>query len=130
MGRPSIRTEAIEERIIDGLLEGLSLARVCDAEGMPNRRNVLRWMEADEVFAAKCARARLMQAEIMDDMILDEARACTPEMAQVAKVRISAYQWRASKLAPKKYGDRVTNEHTGPDGGPMMIVSGVPRRGE
>jgi hypothetical protein len=27
----------------------------------------------------------------------------------------------AGKLRPKKYGDKVVNEHSGPDGGPIPI---------
>jgi len=31
----------------------------------------------------------------------------------VARVVLSGLQWRASKLAPKKYGDKVKVEHEG-----------------
>jgi hypothetical protein len=31
-------------------------------------------------------------------------------------------QWRASKLAPKKYGDKVQQEVSGPDGGPVQAL--------
>ena len=37
---------------------------------------------------------------------------------QSTRVRIGAYQWRAGRLAPKKYGDKFTQEvnvQTGPD---------------
>lgn len=63
-------------------------------------------MEANKAFAAKCARAREDQAELMDEMILDVANASTPETAQCDRVKISAYQWRAAKLKPKVYGDQ------------------------
>jgi hypothetical protein len=29
----------------------------------------------------------------------------------------------AGKLRPKVYGDKITNEHTGPNGGPVQIVA-------
>jgi hypothetical protein len=64
-------------------------------------------MATNESFATKCARAREDQADYMDDLILEVANACTPETAQADRVRISAYQWRASKLKPKKYGDKL-----------------------
>lgn len=79
-------------------------------------------MEADPHFAAKCARAREAQADLMDERILEVADNCTPETAQADRVKISAYQWRASKLAPKKYGDKVVNEHSGPNGGPIQHI--------
>jgi hypothetical protein len=39
-------------------------------------------------------------------------------------------QWRAAKLAPKKYGEKIQAEHTGADGGPMQftVVTGVDRQ--
>jgi hypothetical protein len=118
MARPSSFTREIADEICDRLLEGESMRQICSAEHMPNRATVLRWMAANQDFAAMCARAREEQADLMDDLILDEARQATPDTAQVAKVRISAYQWRASKLAPKKYGDKL--QHTGDGGGPIQ----------
>jgi hypothetical protein len=41
-----------------------------------------------------------------------------------------AFQWRAAKLAPKKYGDKVEQTHVGPDGGPILIATGVVCAGE
>ncbi len=113
MGRPSSYTEEIADTICERLMEGRSLRSICDDEDMPDRRTVVRWQVQHEDFATRCARARELQADLMDDMILDAANACTVEDAQAARVKISAYQWRASKLAPKKYGDKVQTEHSG-----------------
>jgi hypothetical protein len=66
-----------------------------------------------------------MQADLMDDKILDEAEACDEDNYQAAKVRIAAYQWRASKLAPKKYGDKIQAEVGGADGGPIQAAIAV-----
>lgn len=118
-GRPSSYTQETADIICERLMDGESMVDICRDEAMPSRSSVLRWMEANPEFEARCARAREMQADLMDDMILRVANACTPETAQADKVKISAYQWRASKLQPKKYGDKVTNEHTGKDGGPI-----------
>lgn len=119
MPRPSSYTQETADIICERLIEGESLVDICRDEGMPSRATVARWAEANPDFEARCARAREMQADYMDHLILSVANACTPETAQADKVRISAYQWRASKLQPKKYGDKVTNEHTGKDGGPI-----------
>ena len=45
-----------------------------------------------------------------------------------AKLRIDTRKWAASKLKPKKYGDRVMNELTGKDGGPVEIEDKSPRQ--
>lgn len=118
-GRPSSYTEEIADTICERLMEGRSLRSICGDDDMPNRQTVVRWQVQHEDFAAKCARARELQADLMDDMILDVADGCKNETALADRVKISAYQWRASKLAPKRYGDKVQTEHSGPDGGPI-----------
>lgn len=112
-GRPSDYTEELADEICNLLIEGQSMVKICEREGMPSRATVLRWMAKDADFATKCARARELQADLMDDKILDTADASTSETAAADRVKISAYQWRASKLAPKKYGDRLDLNHSG-----------------
>jgi len=75
---------------------------------MPERDTVRRWLLVDESFSAKYARAREFQADHMDDLILECAEKCSNETAQADRVRIAAYQWRAEKLKPKRYGNRTT----------------------
>lgn len=72
-GRPSKYTPALAERICDELIEGKSLVQICNADDMPHRRTVLRWMEADDAFATKCARARVLQGDLMDARIMEVA---------------------------------------------------------
>jgi hypothetical protein len=36
------------------------------------------------------------------------------------KNRMDARKWEASKLKPKKYGEKLNLEATGKDGGPLM----------
>ncbi len=106
-GRPTIRTVETDEAIIDGLIEGMSLRKMCLANDMPNRSTVLRWLDDDEAFAAKYARAREMQGDYMDDLIQDTADETTNENAQASRVKIAAYQWRAEKLKPKRYAPHL-----------------------
>lgn len=120
-GRPSIFSDAIADRILEGLMDGRSLRQICTDKGMPDRVTVIRWMAAKEDFATKCAKARTVQADLMDDLILETAHNCTPATAQADKVKISAYQWRAAKLVPKRYGDKVAL--TGGDGGPIRTLN-------
>lgn len=64
----------------------------------------------------------------MDERILEIADNCTPESAPADRVRLSAYQWRAAKLKPKVYGDKVQTEVTGADGGPIETVELTPQQ--
>jgi hypothetical protein len=106
-GRPSLFTDDLAETICDLLVDGLSMVQICARNDMPNRRTVLRWIERDDDFATRCARARSLQADLMDHLIQATADQCTPETANADRVKISAYQWRAAKLMPKVYGERL-----------------------
>jgi hypothetical protein len=115
MSRQTDYTEELADSICTKLAEGLSLRQICNDDSMPHRITVIRWMGKDEAFATKCARARAEQADLMDDRILEIANKLEAgEMApDVARVALSALQWRASKLQPKKYGDKQHVEHSG-----------------
>jgi hypothetical protein len=115
-GRPTKRTAAIEQRIIDGLLAGESLRKLCEKDTtLPHRITIIHWMAADAEFATRCARARAETADLMDDRILEVAEKVEKGQldARAGSVVISALQWRASKLEPKKYGDHKLLEHSG-----------------
>lgn len=74
---------------------------------MPDRRNVLRWMEAREEFRLAYARARAEQPHAFVDEFVDRARNATPENANAVRVTCDALKWIAGRLLPKVYGDRV-----------------------
>ena len=44
------------------------------------------------------------------------------EHVQRSRLRIDARKWIASKLKPKKYGDKIAQELSGPDGGPIPVT--------
>ncbi len=105
-GRPSSYSEEIADRICEAIATTpQGIHAVCRGDGMPSVSMVYRWLNEHESFRERYARARECQADVMDECILAEAVACTPENAQAARVRIDAFKWRASKLAPKVYGD-------------------------
>lgn len=109
MTRPSTYTEDLADRICERIADGESLRTICAGDDMPDRRTVLRWLaDAQHAgFATKHARARELQGDLMDERILEVAETVTNETASAARVKIEAYKWRASKLAPKRYGDRI-----------------------
>ena len=39
-----------------------------------------------------------------------------------AKLRVDTRKWALSKMCPKKYGDKIQQEVSGPDGGPVTMV--------
>lgn len=120
-GRPSIFSDEIANEIRNRLIEGESMRDICADAHMPCRATVSNWMEADEAFSAKCARARMWQADYMDDLVLDTAKQCTSETANADRVKIGAYQWRAERLNQGRYGNKIQQQITGLNGGAIEI---------
>lgn len=105
-GRPSIYTPETAEIILERLATGESLVQICQDEKMPGLRTVMRWAAELDDFGTEYVRAREAQAEVMDDKIMTSAASAKTD-AQAARVEIEAYKWRAAKLAPKRYGDKI-----------------------
>ena len=104
--RPSIYDEGSLQRVCDALIEGLSIKQACQPEDMPRWQEIYLEMQRDEGIRTAIALAREAQQEVTADDIVDMADLATAEDHNVVKLRIWARQWRAAKLAPKKYGDK------------------------
>lgn len=73
---------------------------------MPDTSTVFRWLAKHEDFREQYARAREEQAETHADEIIDIADDFADD-PNSRRVRIDARKWIASKLKPKKYGDKT-----------------------
>jgi hypothetical protein len=75
---------------------------------MPNRQTVLNWQDTNPDFSAKYARARELQADYMDEEILEVTRRTIAGTLDpnVARVALLGLQWRAGRLNAKRYGER------------------------
>lgn len=109
VGRPKKYTEDTAEKILSMLACGVSLESVCMMEDMPAQSTVYKWLAESKEFSERYAHAREMQADLYAGQIIQIADDCEPESSAVAKARlqIDARKWKASKLAPKKYGDKL-----------------------
>jgi hypothetical protein len=123
--RPKPTDEGMPEKIAEGLIAGKGIREVCAPDTMPSVTEVYVEMARNEEFRNIIARARELQQEAHIDETVELADAATVADWQVVKLRIWARQWRAGKLAPKKYGDKIVNEHTGADGGPIQTEATV-----
>ena len=120
-GRPSKFSQALADRICEELANGKSLRTVCKGKDMPSPLTVRRWLAKDETFRTQYAQAREEQADFHADELIEIAD--TEPDPNRARVRIDARKWVASKLRPKVYGERVTAEVTGKDGGAIETKS-------
>ena len=100
---------AIQSRLLSELETGRSLRQVCSDEGMPHFATVLRWVAADAGFASRYTRARTAQADTLFDRMeaVEESVSAGTIDSHAARVILDSMRWRASKLAPKVYGDRL-----------------------
>lgn len=141
VGRPSKYTQKLADLIIERVAGGETLTKICESDQMPDRRTVYRWTEANEAFRHAYARAREHQLESWADEILDIASDQSRDIQYDAegrprsdntavnrdRLRIDTKKWLMAKLNPKRYGDKVTQEHTGEDGGPIKYARVVDR---
>lgn len=97
----------------------MSIVDISKEEWCPSQPTIYRRMASDESFESRIAFARSAQQDYEADKCVEMADKATNEDWQVVKLRIWARQWRASKLAPKKYGDKIQSEISGKDGGPI-----------
>lgn len=109
VGRPSKYTQELADKICRLIAEGMSLRAICEDSTMPHRDTVASWLCEKPDFSDQYARAREDQADFYTDQIIEIADTVEPDAASVAKAKlqIDARKWKASKLAPKKYGDKV-----------------------
>jgi hypothetical protein len=114
-------TEDLVCRICERIAAGESLVRICKSEAMPSYSTVMKWLTLHADFAERYARAREDQADTLADEIIDIADS-DPD-PQRARVRVDARKWVASKLKPKKYGDKTETTLQGPEGSAIQIIT-------
>lgn len=127
MGRPTVYTEDIANEICARLSDGESLLRITKDPHLPSKSTIHRWLFDDDKkeFWDKYKRARDEQAETLIDEIVDIADDGTNdwmerehqngntytvlngEHVQRSRLRIDTRKWYASKVLPKKYGEKL-----------------------
>ena len=136
-GRPTDYTSELGDLICEGIARKTPLARLCDeTEELPTARTVYTWLRTHDEFLQNYTRAKEDQADYLAEECIDIADndAMNPVMgtdgqpllidgkpvynvdsASVghAKLRVDTRKWVASKLKPKKYGDKIQTEHSG-----------------
>lgn len=136
MGRPSLYSPELVQTICDRLALGEPLAAICRDEGMPHPSTVRDWAAAREDVSLAIARARedgfdqialeaLRIADFGDDDHVpdkDGNLRMDSEVIQRSKLRVETRLKLLAKWDPKRYGERQQLEHTGPNGGPVLVA--------
>jgi hypothetical protein len=106
--RQSKRTPEVEERIIEGLTDGVPFRVLCRQDDIPSWRTVYDWINADPSFASRVAYARDLGFEAIAEDILDIADD-TPAISdhvQRSKMRIDTRLKLLACWSPKRYGNK------------------------
>lgn len=111
-GRPTDYSPELTAKICEKLATGDSLRKICAEEGMPSLASIFLWLGKYPEFSEQYTRAREAQAETHADRIVEIAddKEITPDHK---RIMVDARKWVASKLKPKRYGDKIDLEHKG-----------------
>ena len=106
--------------------KGRAIRNVLKDEGMPAVETFYIWIDSDEEKSKQYARACEVRADAIFDEIIDIAddssgdkkytdngEVMDSEYVARSRLKIDARKWIASKLNPKKYGDKIQQEHSG-----------------
>jgi len=139
IGRPSSYSEAVASEICQRMTTGQGLLRICADDHMPDRATVYRWLEANEGFRDRYVRARealmdfyaeqilVIAFDESGDIVVDQAPdGRSKTVANHAKVqrdrlKVDSLKWIASRLFPKRYGDKM--ELLGQDAGSSSTLT-------
>lgn len=145
-GRPTSFTPELGDLICKRIAAGESLRKVCKEEEFPVTSTVMLWVlkgargeEPYVGFSEQYATCLDMRTDYMAEEILDISDDDSLDIGfnddgkpfvkgeniQRARLRVDTRKWIMARMAPKKYGDKVTQEMTGPNGGPIKTITGL-----
>ncbi len=147
-GRPSDYNFEVTSAICVRLGLGESLREICRDEAMPDKSTVMRWLATHQEFRDQYASAREAQADYYAEEIIEISDDATndwmerkrsdgsaeevenKEVLNRSRLRVDTRKWLMARMAPKKYGDKITQEVTGADGSPLVPIINLTGRPE
>lgn len=107
------------------------LDKICEEEeGFPTSEQIYLWVTKDEELYRIFTHAQELwcwaQRERIIQIADDQSRDISPDgksdntAVNRDKLRVAARQWAMAKLAPKLFGDKISQEITGANGTPLI----------
>lgn len=124
-GRPTTYSKDLADKICEQLASGDSMRTVCKADEMPAMSTVFKWIREIPEFSKQYVKAKEEAADALAEEMMDiaddasndwmakhgkdtqESWQLNGEHVQRSRLRIDTRKWIASKLKPKKYGDKI-----------------------
>lgn len=131
VGRPTKYTDKLADKFCSEVAKGYSSRTICKDAAMPCLATIFNWLRTNTEFLAQYEKAKEEQADALAEDMLDIADDGTNdwverqgkdgstyivlnnEHVQRSRLRVDTRKWIASKLKPKKYGDKTAVEHSG-----------------
>jgi hypothetical protein len=119
--------DEIISSVLSGMRNGLSAFKACQSAGVPHS-TFMEWLKNDAELADNYARAREDLIERIACEVLELSDADVGEQpdgkkdwaaVQKHKLQVDSRKWLLSKLAPKKYGDKL--ELSGDEKSPLAM---------
>lgn len=123
----------IKDEIYLHTMMGEHLDQICTRENFPSKATIMRWLRKDAQFKEEfieCQRIAILddaakmqwiadgnaKVQIERVSIDEDGEEVTTflevqEDVQRSALRVKTIQWRASRLLPKVFGDRIQNDH-------------------
>lgn len=137
MGRPCDYSQETADAIVEWIAEGKPLREFCRQESTPAWRTVYDWLSTHEDFSARFARARDMGADAIAEDALqiadtpmegvrtetdeDGTKEVREDMLGHRRLQVDTRLKLLAKWHPKKYGEKISTELTGANGGPVIV---------
>ena len=106
-GRPTDFTPELADTILADIAKGKPISEICAPDNMPARGTVERWMREREDFRVAHSHAREAGADGCVQQAWDVLDAADKNTAPVAREKAAHLRWKAARMAPHAYGDRV-----------------------
>lgn len=127
-------TPELEDAICNDIESGLTLRDVASKNGV-SKALILKNVRASTTFCDQYTRAIETRTDIDFEGLADQiSEAPVVVEGRVdsgwvnwKRLQIDTLKWALSKRVPKKYGERSQVALTDPEGGPLQIISSVPR---
>ncbi len=134
--KPASRKPRIEyspvlaEQVLDLIIDGRTLKEIEAMPGKPSRTVIFKWRKTHEEFAAQYDAAIDLRADGIADDTEEIARLMLAKKIDPAVGRevVATLKWAAGVRAPRRYGQKVSAELSGKDGGPIETRDVSPDR--